>query len=367
MLAATVAVDQMAHEGTVTSTSAPTRSPPAGRSRHNPCVLITFDLFSALIDSRLGASAVLDGLARARGWPVDGGTLYDEWDRRNKASQRDEPQWIPFAEHCRRALADTYRALDLGGAADDDVAVLLRSVGDWPLWPDVVEGLPAIAARHRVGILSNVDDDVFARTRVAALVGDDAVLTSERLRAYKPGPEHLPPGAGARRRRAGARGDVGPRRPRRARGRHRDGPAAPARARAGPRRPQPEREAADLGRTGRAAGRGQLNRRSTRVSPRTRQRAARALGVHAVAVGRRRSRPPSTSRRAPAGRARRSARPGSGTTTGMPRSAAAASSALHRLGPAVERQVERGPVDRQQHPRRRGRRARARPPPGPCG
>ena len=34
-----------------------------------------------------------------------------------------------------------------------------------------------------------MDDDVFARTQVAALVHDDAVLTSERLRAYKPHPE----------------------------------------------------------------------------------------------------------------------------------------------------------------------------------
>lgn len=150
--------------------------------------LVTFDLFSALIDSRLGASAVLDGLARSRGWPTDGGTVYEEWDRRNKASQRDEPQWIPFAEHCRRALAGTYRAHDLGGDAEHDVAVLLRSVRDWPLWPDVVDGLPEIAARHRVGILSNVDDDVFARTRVAGLVADDGVLTSERLHAYKPSP-----------------------------------------------------------------------------------------------------------------------------------------------------------------------------------
>jgi 2-haloacid dehalogenase len=151
-------------------------------------VLVTFDLFSALIDSRLGASSVLDGLAHARGWAADGGTVYDAWDARNKASQRDEPEWIPFAEHCRRALADAYRALDLAGDADEDVAVLLRSVGDWPLWPDVADGLPEIAARHRVGVLSNVDDDVFARTRIAALVADDAVLTSERLRAYKPGP-----------------------------------------------------------------------------------------------------------------------------------------------------------------------------------
>jgi 2-haloacid dehalogenase len=152
-------------------------------------VLVTFDLFSALIDSRMGASAVLDGLAHARGWPVDGGTLYDVWDARNKASQRDLPTWVPFAEHCRRALAEAYAELDLPGHADEDVVVLLRSVADWPLWTDVAEGLPALAAQHRIGILSNVDDDVFARTRVAELIDDAAVLTSERLGAYKPAPE----------------------------------------------------------------------------------------------------------------------------------------------------------------------------------
>jgi 2-haloacid dehalogenase len=151
--------------------------------------LVTFDLFSALIDSRMGASAVLDGRARARGWPVDGGVLYDAWDARNKASQREAATWMTFAEHCRRALTGAYAELGLSGDADADVVVLLRSVGDWPLWPDVAEHLPQLAARHRVGILSNVDDEVFARTQVARLVADDDVLTSERLRAYKPGPE----------------------------------------------------------------------------------------------------------------------------------------------------------------------------------
>jgi 2-haloacid dehalogenase len=151
--------------------------------------LVTFDLFSALIDSRLGACAVLDGLARSRGWPVDGGVLYDAWDVRNKASQRELTDWVPFAEHCRRALAGTYAELGLTGDADADVVVLLRSVAEWPLWPDVAEVLPRIAATQRVGVLSNVDDDVFARTRVAPLVADADVLTSERLRAYKPHPD----------------------------------------------------------------------------------------------------------------------------------------------------------------------------------
>jgi 2-haloacid dehalogenase len=152
-------------------------------------MLVTFDLFSALIDSRTGGSAVLGRLAGERGWAVDGERLYDEWDRRNKASQRDEREWIPFAEHCRHALMATYADLGLSGPAVVDAAMLLGSVGGWPLWPGVATGLAEIATRHRVGILSNVDDDVFARTKVAALVADDAVLTSERLRAYKPAPD----------------------------------------------------------------------------------------------------------------------------------------------------------------------------------
>jgi 2-haloacid dehalogenase len=152
-------------------------------------VFVTFDLFSALIDSRTGGSAVLGRLAADRGWDVDGERLYDEWDRRNKTSQRDEPAWIPFAEHCRRALAATYAELGLDADATDDAALLNRSVADWPLWPDVAEQLPELAQRHRVGVLSNVDDAIFARTQVAPLVDDTAVLTSERLRAYKPAPE----------------------------------------------------------------------------------------------------------------------------------------------------------------------------------
>lgn len=151
--------------------------------------LITFDLFSALIDSRTGASRVFAGMAAQHGWRIEGERLYDEWDRRNKASQRDEPEWIPFAEHSSRSLAATYDDLGLAGRAPLDAVMLLGSVAGWPLWPDVAEELPRLAERHRVGVLSNVDDDVFARTRVAQLVADGDVLTSERLRSYKPHPD----------------------------------------------------------------------------------------------------------------------------------------------------------------------------------
>ncbi|MCZ2831015.1 haloacid dehalogenase [Modestobacter sp. VKM Ac-2986] len=151
--------------------------------------LVTFDLFSALVDARAGGSAALAELAAGRGWPVSGTELYDDWDARNKASQRDEPAWVPFAEHCRRALAATCAARGLDADPVADTAALLATLPDWPLWPDVQAALVEVARTHRVGVLSNVDDDLFARTRVAPLVEPGAVLTSERLHAYKPHPE----------------------------------------------------------------------------------------------------------------------------------------------------------------------------------
>lgn len=150
--------------------------------------VITFDLFSALIDSRSGGGAALDELAARRSWPVRGTDVYARWDALNKEAQRTCRSWVTFRELSRRALAETYRQLDLPGDAVADAEWLLASVADWPLWPDAASGLARISEQLTVGVLSNVDDDIFARTRVANLVDADHAYTSERLRAYKPSP-----------------------------------------------------------------------------------------------------------------------------------------------------------------------------------
>ncbi|MFP5071686.1 HAD-IA family hydrolase [Pseudonocardia nantongensis] len=153
-------------------------------------MIVTFDLFSALTDSRAGASAAFAGIAAERGWSLTGEELYDVWDRHNKQAQRTAraDRWVSFRALSRHALAAAYAELGLGADPYADLN-RVQDVASWPLWPDVADGVRAVAQRARVGILSNVDDDLAAATRAYRLVEPDLVLTSQRLGAYKPHPE----------------------------------------------------------------------------------------------------------------------------------------------------------------------------------
>ena len=153
---------------------------------------VTFDLFSALLDSRTGGSRAWQAVADRRGWPVPGEVLYDEWDRRNKAAQKDCVPWQPWRVPATAAWRRTCEVLGLAvtdPGVEADVEAFAATMADWPLWPDVAEGLPRLTRVARVGLLSNVDDALFARTAASSLVDPEVALTSERLGAYKPQPE----------------------------------------------------------------------------------------------------------------------------------------------------------------------------------
>lgn len=150
--------------------------------------VVTFDLFSALLDSRAGGAAVFGRLAEAAGWSQSGTQIFDTWDALNKTAQRDCLEWVPYVDLAASALARCYDQLGIVGRPTHDFSVVLESMPDWPLWPDVPAVLPQLAMRYRIGVLSNVDSAVFVRTRAAPFFAAEHVFTSERLGVYKPNP-----------------------------------------------------------------------------------------------------------------------------------------------------------------------------------
>ncbi|WP_426517444.1 hypothetical protein ACPPVQ_00310 [Diaminobutyricibacter sp. McL0618] len=150
---------------------------------------MTFDVFSALTDSRTGGSQFFSGLVAARGWDVTPIELFDQWDRLNKELHRTERAWSSFTELSRRALGSVYSEAGLPARdAGRDSDALLESMADWPLWPDVSVSTLSAVGVNRLGLLSNIDDALLKQTAAQRLGVFDQhlIVTSERMRAYKP-------------------------------------------------------------------------------------------------------------------------------------------------------------------------------------
>jgi len=151
--------------------------------------VITFDCYGTLIDWERGI-----GEAFAREAAKDGRRL----DRAAvlAAYHAEEPgvEAGPFKPY-REVLTETARrvAARLGWPLlNERAGFLAASLPDWPPFPDTNPALERlVAAGYRLGILSNVDDDLLAGTCRHFAVPFDPIVTAQQVRSYKPAPGHF--------------------------------------------------------------------------------------------------------------------------------------------------------------------------------
>jgi 2-haloalkanoic acid dehalogenase type II len=162
--------------------------------------VVTFDCYGTLIDWEGGiASAFLREAA-------EDGVVLDR-SRIIAAYHELEPEVEAFEYRSYREVltATAIRvAQRLGWPLTEDRARFLpESLPGWKPFPDTNTALRRLAAAgHRLGILSNVDDDLLGGTRRHFPVPFDFVVTAQQVRSYKPAHAHF---VEARRRIGGAR------------------------------------------------------------------------------------------------------------------------------------------------------------------
>jgi 2-haloacid dehalogenase len=86
-------------------------------------------------------------------------------------------------------LAEALRGIGTSFGFQPTVAELNRfanSVGDWPPFPDSRAALRRLKERFGLAVLTNCDDDLFARSQRRLGIEFDWVITAERARSYKP-------------------------------------------------------------------------------------------------------------------------------------------------------------------------------------
>jgi 2-haloacid dehalogenase len=67
-----------------------------------------------------------------------------------------------------------------------DLEALADSIGSWPPFPDTVDALRRLHSRYKLAVVSNVDDDLFARTAETLGTPFDDVITAQQVGSYKP-------------------------------------------------------------------------------------------------------------------------------------------------------------------------------------
>ncbi|HLZ71421.1 MAG TPA: HAD-IA family hydrolase [Dehalococcoidia bacterium] len=158
-------------------------------TRARPYEVVTFDCYGTLIDWNSGIAGAFAEAARRDGGALDGAAVL-------AAYHAIEPEVEAEAFRSYRAvLGETARrvAARLGWPlAEDRAGFLAESLPRWPVFPDTNPALERLAAAGcRLGILSNVDDDLLAGTRQQLRVPFEFVVTAQQVGSYKPAPGHF--------------------------------------------------------------------------------------------------------------------------------------------------------------------------------
>jgi 2-haloacid dehalogenase len=145
--------------------------------------VLTFDCYGTLIDWETGILGALTPVLSNHGIELDGHEilrLYSEAE-----AEVESGPFVKYREVLSRVVTEIGDNLGFAPSGSE-VTCLADSLGTWPTFPDTVTSLRSLKRRFRLGIISNVDNDLFQQS--ASLLGTefDWVITAEDAQSYKP-------------------------------------------------------------------------------------------------------------------------------------------------------------------------------------
>lgn len=146
---------------------------------------ITFDCYGTLIDWEHGISAAFEKIAMASGVPFDRARVLKLYHKFEKEEEQGYRKYRDILARVARRIC-----IDMGLPASS-LEFLVDSQQRWRPFPDTNEALQRLARKHKLGILSNIDDDLLALTQRHLTVHFDLIITAQNVASYKPAWKHF--------------------------------------------------------------------------------------------------------------------------------------------------------------------------------
>ena len=145
--------------------------------------IITFDCYGTLIDWETGIlGAIRPILSAHHAHLTDADILrtYGEIE-----AEEESGSYQPYKEILTAVIRGFGIRLGFVPSEEEEQS-LPNSLANWKPFPDSVAVLRRLKQKFKLGILSNIDDDLFSATAPQLEIEFDYVVTASQARAYKP-------------------------------------------------------------------------------------------------------------------------------------------------------------------------------------
>src|SRR5689334_2627232 len=121
--------------------------------------LITFDCYGTLIDWENGMLAALRPLFCRDGHTVSDSQILELYGEIE--AELESSPYLPYRQVLAQSAREIGRRLGIEVSAEEGSA-FAESLTCWKPFSDTVPALQSLSRRFRLGIISNIDDDLFA-------------------------------------------------------------------------------------------------------------------------------------------------------------------------------------------------------------
>lgn len=146
---------------------------------------ITFDCYGTLIDWENGISSAFERVARTTGNPFDRNKVLALYRKYEAEEELIYKRYREIVTRVARRIC-----VDMGWKMHD-FSFLIDGLTRWRPFADTNPALEQLAKHFKLGILSNIDNDLLTETRRHFTVNFELIVTAEQVMSYKPSPKHF--------------------------------------------------------------------------------------------------------------------------------------------------------------------------------
>lgn len=150
--------------------------------------VLTFDCYGTLIDWESGILSALQPVLANHHIDLSDAEILENYAQFESALESGA--YMNYRTVLRETVSTFGKTFDFDPSESERKAIE-TSLPDWQPFSDTVAALRALKTQFKLGILSNIDRDLFQQTARHLGVNFDYVITAEDLKSYKPSPNNF--------------------------------------------------------------------------------------------------------------------------------------------------------------------------------